>query len=203
VGGEPQLLFVSERGLSAFDPSSGAMIWGHPTPPGSPGIPRAIQPRSAGTNGILFDAGPDLGTVLVDVTHSNGSWTPAERWISRQLKPSFNDFVVCGNAVYGFDGRIFTCIDLQTGRRLWKNGRYGSGQVLLLSDQALLVVTTDDGAIVLVAADPNEHREVGRFQAIKGKTWNHPVIAHGRLYVRNAEQIACYELRLADRNEAR
>jgi outer membrane protein assembly factor BamB len=194
VDGEPQLLFVSERGLLAFNPSAGAMLWEHSTPPGNPGVPRAIQPRSAGTNGILFDAGPELGTALVGVKHSDGSWIPTERWISRQLKPSFNDFVVHENGLYGFDGRIFTCIDLQTGKRLWKAGRYGSGQVLLLSDQALLLVVTDEGEAVLVTADPSEHRELGRFQAINGKTWNHPVIAHGRLYVRNAEEIACYEV---------
>src|SRR5262245_50190846 len=194
IGGEPQLLFVSECGLLAFNPSTGATLWEHPTPPGNPGVPRAIQPRTGGTNEVLFDAGPDLGTALIHLSHSDGSWIAAERWISRQLKPSFNDFVLRDNAVYGFDGRIFTCINLQTGRRLWRDGRYGSGQVLLLGDQSLLVVATDEGEVVLVAADPNQHRELGRFQAINGKTWNHPVIAHGRLYVRNAEEIACYEI---------
>jgi outer membrane protein assembly factor BamB len=192
VGGEPQLLFVSERGLLAFHPSTGTMVWEHPTPPGNPGVPRAIQPRSLGANMILFDAGPDLGTALVELKLSDGSWRATQRWISRHLKPSFNDFVVHNNSIYGFDGLVFTCIDLQSGRRLWKEGRYGSGQVLLLGDQALLLVITDEGKAVLVAADPNEHRELGRFQAISGKTWNHPVIAHGRLYVRNAEEIACY-----------
>jgi hypothetical protein len=112
------------------------------------------------------------------------------------LKPSFNDFVVHQGSIYGFDGRVLTCVDLQTGKRRWKGGRYGSGQLLLLGDQPLLVVVTDGGQVVLVAADPNGHRELGRFQAVEGKTWNHPVIAHGRLYVRNAQEIACYELRL-------
>jgi outer membrane protein assembly factor BamB len=65
---------------------------------------------------------------------------------------------------------------------------------LLLRDQALLVVVSDEGEVVLVAADPNEHRELSRFRAVEGKTWNHPVIAHGRLYIRNAEEIAGYEL---------
>ena len=46
----------------------------------------------------------------------------------------------------------------------------------------------------MLAADPTRHEELGRFQALDGKTWNHPVIAHGRLYVRNAEEMACYEL---------
>ena len=147
----------------------------------------------------MFDAGPDLGTSLIEVTHASGSWSVKELWLSRQLKPSFNDFVVHGEDVYGFDGRIFTCVDSRTGRRRWKDGRYGSGQVLLLGDQPLLLVVTEDGEGVLVAADPKQHRELGRFQALQGKTWNHPVIAHGRLYLRNAEEIACYELPLGER----
>jgi outer membrane protein assembly factor BamB len=194
IDGELHLLLISDGGLSAFNPSTGSLLWQQSTPPGNPGVPRAIQPRTVGANEILFDAGPDLGTALVTVTHSGGPWTKTERWISRQLKPSFNDFVVTGDAIYGFDGRILTSVDLQTGRRLWKQGRYGSGQVLLFRDQALLLVVTDEGEVVLVAANPSEHHEIGRFQAIQGKTWNHPAIAHGRLYVRNAEEIACYEL---------
>ncbi len=196
VGGETQLLFVGDRGLSAFDPSSGAVLWEHAAPSSNPGVPRAVQPRMVGPDSILFDAGPDRGTVLIDVARVDSSWVATERWLSRQLKPSFNDFVVHDQALYGFDGRVLTCIDLQTGRRRWKDGRYGSGQVLLLGDQPLLVVITDEGEAVLVAADPNGHRELGRFQALEGKTWNHPVIAHGRLFVRNAEKMACYELRL-------
>jgi outer membrane protein assembly factor BamB len=196
VGGQPQLLFVSDRGLSAFEPSSGALLWEYRTAAGNPGVPRAVQPRVVGPNAILFDAGTDLGTALIEVAPANRSSVPTARWVSRSLKPSFNDFVVHQDAIYGFDGRVLTCVDLQTGKRRWKAGNYGSGQVLLLEDQPLLVVVTDDGEVVLVAANPNGRQELGRFQAVEGKTWNHPVIAHGRLYVRNAQEIACYKLRL-------
>jgi hypothetical protein len=67
---------------------------------------------------------------------------------------------------------------------------------VLLADQGLLLVISETGEVVLLAADPSRHQELGRFQAIQGKTWNHPVIAHGRLYARNAEEMACYELSL-------
>jgi outer membrane protein assembly factor BamB len=198
IAGVEQVLFVSERGLTAYGPSSGDVLWEQRTPPGNPGIPRSVQPHFIGSNQVLFDAGPEAGTTLVEVTRKNGVWTPVERWLSRHLKPSFNDFVVHGNALYGFDGRVFTCIDLETGQQRWKKGRYGSGQVLLLGDQPLLLVLADSGKVALVAADPDQPHELARFQAIEGKTWNHPVIAHGRLYVRNAEEIACYELQLDD-----
>jgi hypothetical protein len=52
--------------------------------------------------------------------------------------------------------------------------------------------------VVLLAADPERHRELGRFRAVSGKTWIHPAVCPGRLYVRNAEEMACYELPQAD-----
>jgi hypothetical protein len=68
--------------------------------------------------------------------------------------------------------------------------------VLLLVDQGLLLVLSEQGEVILVEANPEELKEVARFQAIEGKTWNHPTIVGDRLYVRNAEEIACYELAL-------
>jgi hypothetical protein len=75
-------------------------------------------------------------------------------------------------------------------------GRYGNGQVILLADQPVLVVAAEDGKAILLAANPDHHEELGRFQAIDGKTWNHPVIVNGQLYMRNAEEIACYQLKV-------
>ena len=69
------------------------------------------------------------------------------------------------------------------------------GQVLLLADPGLLVVVSDKGQLVLLAARPDAFEERGEFQAVTGKTWNHPVIAHGRLFVRNDQWMACYRLR--------
>jgi hypothetical protein len=89
---------------------------------------------------------------------------------------------------------MFTCLSLDTGKARWRGGRYGSGQVLLLADQDLLLILSEKGEAVLVVADPEKHHELGKFQAIEGKTWNHPVIARGKLFVRNGEEAACYEL---------
>jgi outer membrane protein assembly factor BamB len=194
LGGQPQVLFLGDQGLAGFAPDTGAVLWQDRTPAGGPSMPRSIQPHLLG-QGLVFDAGAGVGTMRIDVRRENGTWTPTERWTSRYLKPAFNDFVLHDGSAYGFDGQEFTCIDVETGERRWKAGKYKSGQVLLLEDQRLLVVVTEEGEVVLVPADPYRHAEWGRFQAISGKTWNHPVLAHGRLYVRNAEEIACYRLR--------
>jgi hypothetical protein len=59
----------------------------------------------------------------------------------------------------------------------------------------MLVVLSEKGKVALVAAKSDDWHELGSFQAIEGKTWNHPVIAEGKLYVRNSQEIACYEVK--------
>jgi hypothetical protein len=149
-----------------------------------------------GDGDVLLGTGFNFGERRLHLNREGDSWAePTEVWTSRALKAFYNDRVVHKGHVYGFDATMFTCISLDNkGRARWRGGRYGGGQVLLLADQDLLLVLSEKGEVVLVPADPERHRELGRFQAIKGKTWNHPVVAHGKLFVRNSEEAACYEL---------
>ena len=98
---------------------------------------------------------------------------------------------------YGFDGAILSCIDLQDGKRKWKGGRYGDGQLVLLPDQDLLFVVSEEGELALVKATPDQFTEVARVKAIDGKTWNHPVLVRDFLLVRNGEEMAAFKLSLA------
>jgi outer membrane protein assembly factor BamB len=190
----PQILFFSERGLTALDPATGALLWEHETAGRGPGLPRSLQPQPVGDAQIVLASEADLGTALLDLKRDGTAWAPAQRWASKAMKPSFNDFVVSDGFVYGFDGGTFCCVDLATGKQRWKRGKYGHGQVVLLAEQRLLLVAAENGEVVLLAADPAGHRELGQIQAVEGKTWNHPAVANGRLYVRNAAEMACYEL---------
>jgi outer membrane protein assembly factor BamB len=191
LDGVEQILVISMNGLFSVDPVSGTVLWQHGLPVGAPWRP--MQPQPLGDGRILFASESD-GVVLLEVKRDGDSWTVSRRWASRALKPSFNDFVVHDGSIYGFDGNIFCSVDAQTGQRRWKAGRYEHGQVLLLEEQSLLVVISEKGEVILLKANPQEHEEIGRFKAIEGKTWNHPAIAQGRLYLRNGEEMACYQL---------
>ena len=86
-----------------------------------------------------------------------------------------------GGYAFGFDGSILSCIDLADGARKWKGGRYGEGQLVLLPEQNLLLVLSEDGELALVSATPDKFTEIERVPAIEGKTWNHPVLVGDRL----------------------
>jgi outer membrane protein assembly factor BamB len=100
--------------------------------------------------------------------------------------------VVHGQHVYGLDDGVLTCIDPASGDRVWKDGRYGHGQLILAG--GLLLVQTEEGEIVLIDPSPEGLRELTRFGALSGKTWNAPALAGSLLLVRNDQEAAAYEL---------
>jgi hypothetical protein len=112
------------------------------------------------------------------------------------MKSGFNDYVAHEGFLYGFDPNILACVDLETGERQWKGGRYGNGQLLLLPDADQLLVMAEKGDVVLLRTNPERLEELTRFKVLDGKTWNHPVLVDDRLYVRNAEEAVAFAMPL-------
>jgi outer membrane protein assembly factor BamB len=193
IGGVPQVLLVSAVGVTSVAPADGAMLWQHQWK----GYP-IVQPAMTVEGDVLISVTESSGTRRLGITHGQGGWSVEERWTSNGLKPYFNDFVVHKGHAYGFDGAILACIDLADGKRKWKGGRYGQGQLVLLPDQDVMLVLSEEGELALVKATPDQFTELARRPAIEGKTWNHPVLAGDVLLVRNAEEMAAFRLTLAD-----
>lgn len=197
VGGVPQVVLLSASGATAVSPSDGAVLWQHKWEGAGVAI---VQPAAVTADDLIVTAGDAMGGFglrRISVAHAGDSWTAQERWTSRGLKPYFNDYVVHKGHVYGFDGSILSCIELEAGERKWKGGRYGNGQLVLLADQDVMIVLSEEGELALVSATPDAHKELARFKAIEGKTWNHPVLAGDVLLVRNGEEMAAFRLTLA------
>jgi len=192
--GVEQILILSDAGLTALDPVSGQVLWQHDWPL-QQGFWRAIQPTVVSDRDVLIGTSFDFGTRLIRVSHEGDRWATSQVWQTTALKPYFNDLVVHGEHIYGFDASFLVCVSLnEPAKAKWKARGYGNGQVLLLPDQNLLLILSEKGDVALVEARPDSHKEVARFKVFAGKTWNHPVIAHEKLFVRNGEEAACYQL---------
>lgn len=190
LAGERQLLVVAAERVLGLKPDDGSSLWEIPW---KVHYDNSIaQPLLVDTNRLVVSGGYGAGCMLVEITCEGDSFTARHVWKNQNLKSKFNSAVFWNGFVYGLDEGILTCIDAPTGRRQWKEGRYGYGQLLLASGH--LVVLSGEGELILVRANPEKHEEVARFQAIHGKTWNHPAIAGGRLLVRNAVEMACFEI---------
>ncbi|MFQ5638566.1 MAG: PQQ-binding-like beta-propeller repeat protein [bacterium] len=189
--GVEQILLLNGAGLTSVAPTDGALLWEHPWP-GEP----ILQPALIRDSDVLISVGQGSGVRRLSVSRGPGGWTIAERWTSTRLKPYYSEFVIHKGHAFGFDGSILACIDVEDGKRKWKGGRYGAGQLFLLADQDVLLVLSETGKLALVAATPDRFTELARFPALEGKTWNHPVLVGDVLLVRNAQEMAAFRLSL-------
>jgi len=195
IQGVPQILLLSGTGATSLAPTDGKQLWEHPLPPGA----RIVQPALTADGDVLLHDGEGNAMRRIAVANGPGGWTVEERWNSFGLNPYFNDFVVHKGHAFGFAGSSLACIDLKDGERKWKGGRYGQGQLVLLPDQDLLLVLSEQGELALVGATPDQFTEFARFPAIEGKTWNHPVLVGDVLLARNGQEMVAFRLSLAGR----
>ncbi len=186
----PQILILNADSLASHDPLSGAELWSVPWPSGQPNV---AQPLVVGPNAVVVSSGYGTGAKRIELApDDNGALVPRIVWESIRLKAKFAHFVLHDGTIYGLDDGILTAIDPVTGARLWKRGRYGHGQLLLVED--LLLVQAERGDLVLVNPNPIGLNELGRVPALAGKTWNVPTMAGNRLLVRNDREAALFEL---------
>jgi len=197
IDGMPQVLLLSAFGVTSVAPADGKVLWEHEWSGGA-----IVQPAITPEGDVLINSISMMGGVGVRrlaVSHTAAAWTAEERWTTNGLKPYFSDFVVHKAHAFGFDGNILSCINLSDGKRVWKGGRYGAGQMILLPDQDVLLVLSEEGELALVSAMPDKFTELARLPAIDGKTWNHPVLVGDVLLVRNGQEMAAFKLALAAR----
>ena len=188
INGRQILLCFGGDGLTAYKIEDGQELWHVPWTNGpkvNAALPAVVSPGR-----LFISSGYSTGCALLEI--GSEETLPSITWRSRQMNCKFNDPVVRDGFVYGLDEGILVCLDLETGRRRWKRGRYGYGQLLLVGE--LILVQAERGQVALVEATPTRFRELGKFTALRSKTWNHPVLVGNRLLVRNGGEMACFEL---------
>ncbi len=198
LAGRRQILNFNAEGLFAHALDDGRVLWSTTWISNPEERNNVCQPvvlsamANTEADRVFISSGYGNGCAVFEVTESHHRFVVHEQWRNRNLKAKFTSVVIRDGYVYGLDGRILTCLDLQTGERCWKGGRYGHGQLIRVED--LLLIQAESGEVVLVEASPVSFQEIARFQALDDRTWNHPLLAGSLLVIRNDREAACYKL---------
>ena len=192
VAGVRQLIVVSASRMIGLSPDKGELLWEYSWTT-SYDI-NAAQPLLVSPTRLFISSGYGQGAAVIEVSAAAGALSAREVWKNVRMKNRFASSVLHDGFIYGFDENILACMDAATGALKWKGGRYGYGELILASGQ--LIVLSEDGELALVRAAPTAHEELARGPALEGKTWNHPAMDRGILLIRNAQEMAAFDLRL-------
>jgi len=196
-----QILIVNEDTVSGHSPVDGTLLWEVPWPGRTHANASVSQAVPVPPDRVFVSKGYGEGAALFELVRaepaSTGGLEARELWHQkRALRTKLTNVIVKGDHVYGLSDGMLECVELETGRRAWKDGRYGHGQILRVGE--LLLVLSEEGEVVLIEPTPDEpDRVVARFQALEGKTWNNPALVGDLLVVRNAQEAAVYRLPLS------
>ena len=197
LAGREQILIFNSHSVVAHDPHSGVPLWRQPWDQ----VQCVANPLPLPGNRVLVSTGYGIGARLYQVDAAPGGGLTSDiLWKSPRLKAKFANMVHRDGFVYGLDDGVLVCLDPQDGKRRWKRGRYGHGQLILIGD--VLLIMSESGDVVLVEARPDRHVELARMSAFSGKTWNPPSFAAPYLLVRTDSEAVCYELALANKTQA-
>jgi outer membrane protein assembly factor BamB len=194
--GKRQILSVNENYVTAHDVETGDILWEHPWKGLSNMNANCSQPVAVDDARVFLSKGYGRGAELIETSPGDdpaSEWSTRTLWTNKVMKTKFSNVAIRDGFVYGLDDGILSCIELDTGRRRWKKGRYGYGQILMVDD-LLLVMSELRGEVALVEANPDQYVKLGEFNVIEGQTWNNLCLYGDRLLVRNSDEAACIQL---------
>jgi outer membrane protein assembly factor BamB len=194
LAGAEQVVLFDAGGLAGFDPKDGTELWRHPWTTFED--MNIIQPLVLSGDRVLISSEASNGCALLQVRREGAGFQVEALWANTHLGSKFANPVSSGGPIYGLSNGYLVCLDAATGARRWRGKYYGHGQMLLVGE--VLLLTSERGEVVLVAASPEGFRELAQVKVFKDKTWNTPALAGRQLFVRNHREMACFELPLAE-----
>jgi outer membrane protein assembly factor BamB len=196
AGGVKQYVQFLAKGLVGVDAKTGKFLWRYEkTAQNSP----ANMPTPVARDGFIYSATGKGGGGLVKLKVDGGKVQAEEVYFSPRLPKHIGGSVLVEKNLYGTTDEALLCVDFESGEVKWQERGVGAGSVLY-ADGRLYVHGQDTGEVALVEASPEGYREKGRFAPPnlpdRGKSaWAYPVVADGRLYIRDMGKLWCYDIR--------
>lgn len=186
-----QVIYLSADSLSGFDRRDGTILWSVPLKTAAKR--HAATPIIRGNNVIVNSHTFGVQSFSVE-KNGEGRWQAKQIWSNKGLKINLATPVVVSDFLFsqGPD-KTYVCADARTGVTKWSQAGFGKENSSTIVVGEKLLVLTDAGELVVIAADPSKCLELSR-QQVCGKNWNYPALANGRLYVRDARELICYPI---------
>lgn len=192
--GVPQaLVFTASRGM-AVDARDGRRLWSYERV--SNQTANIATPIARG-NKVFFSSDYGTGAGLLELSSTGkGGINAREVYFTREMRNHHASSVLIGDHLYGFSSNILTAMQFDTGQVAWRDRSVGKGSVIFADDR--LYLFSEGGVVGLAEANPTGYREHGRFQLQTGSlpTWTHPVVANGKLFLRDQDTIYAYDVRM-------
>ena len=190
LAGKDQIVSVNEAVVTGHDPATGEVLWSHPWPGHSDADANTSQPVLVGPNQVLLTKGYGAGAELIEVKQQDERFQVSTLWKNpRVLKTKLTSAVFQNGYLYALSDGILECVDAKTGKRVWKKGRFGHGQLLLVNDK--LVVHSEEGSLHLISATPESFQSLSEIPTIAGVCWNPICVFDKYILVRSDIEMAC------------
>jgi outer membrane protein assembly factor BamB len=192
VGGIPQaVVFTAQRALGV-DTRDGRLLWSYDRV--SNRTANIATPIARG-NHVFLSSDYGTGAALLELRPNGTSIDAREVYFTKEMRNHHASSVLVGDHLYGFSGPILTSMKFDSGQVAWRDRSVGKGSVIFADDR--LYLFSENGVVGLAEANPAAYREHGRFQLRTGSlpTWSHPVVANGKLFLRDQDTIYAYDVR--------
>ena len=194
IGGVRQYIQISDAHVAGIAAKDGAVLWKAKRKGSTAVIPTPIYKD----NHVLVSSGYGVGCNLFKITAGSAGFDADEVYANKDLVNHHGGMVLVGDHVYAHsDSKGWVCMEFMTGKLAWSNPGVGKG-ALVCADGKLFTRKEDkQGTVAMVMASPDGYKEHGRFAQAERSTknsWAHPVIANGRLYLRDQDALLCYDV---------
>lgn len=189
IGNTTQVVFFTHQRAIGLDLKDGKLLWDYPRAAND--VANVATPIIRG-NRIFISSDYGTGAGMVEIKADGKA---QEVYFTREMRNHHSSSVLIGDYLYGFSSSILTAMRFDTGEVAWKDRSVGKGSLVFADGN--LYALSENGTVGLIEATPTGYREKGRFKIQQGNlpTWSHPVVAGGRLYLRDQDTIYAYDVR--------
>ncbi len=191
VDGREQLIVWVNRKLIGMQPASGEIIWefdhsGTLHPMGTSGMPVEVA------EGRFYLKNSHQSGTLASVSATNEQYVAEKVWDTRHLKGSYVVPVYAEGKIIGYNSRILSSVDAETGERLWRSRKPGDGFPIILDNH--LIIVTKSGTLSMAPVSSEGYNEMASLKLFDDLSWAPASYANGKLYLRSMSEIACVEI---------